>query len=63
MVDKFEDVLVVESLALGIDRLKEKILNEVKKTLKNDDINIRGIYERSDSKVRLEGRSKECCKY
>ena len=54
VVDKFEDVLVVESLALGIDRLKEKILNEVKKTLKNDDINIRGIYERSDSKVRLE---------
>lgn len=54
VVDKFEDVLVVESLALGIDRLKEKILNEVKITLKNDDINIRGIYERSDSKVRLE---------
>ena len=54
VVDKFEDVLVVESLALGIDRLKEKILNEVKKTLKNDDINIRGNYERSDSKVRLE---------
>ena len=54
VVDKFEDVLVVESLALGIDRLKEKILNEVKKILKNDDIIIRGIYERSDSKVRLE---------
>ena len=54
VVDKFEDVLVVESLALGIDRLKEKILNEVNKILKNDDIIIRGIYERSDSKVRLE---------
>lgn len=54
VIDKFADILVVESLALGIDRLKEKILNEVKKILKNDDINIRGIYERSDSKVRLE---------
>ena len=54
VIDKFADVLVVESLALGIDRLKEKILNGVKKILKNDDINIRGIYERSDSKVRLE---------
>ena len=54
VIDKFADILVVESLALGIDRLKEKILNEVKKILKNDDIYIRGIYERSDSKVRLE---------
>ena len=54
VIDKFADILVVESLALGIDRLKEKILNGVKKILKNDDINIRGIYERSDSKVRLE---------
>ncbi len=54
VIDKFADILVIESLALGIDRLKEKILNEVKKILKNDDIQIRGIYERSDSKVRLE---------
>lgn len=54
VIDKFADILVVESLALGIDRLKGIILNEVKKILKNDDIHIRGIYERSDSKVRLE---------
>ncbi|MBQ6026461.1 MAG: class I SAM-dependent rRNA methyltransferase [Lachnospiraceae bacterium] len=54
VIDKFADILVVESLALGIDRLKEKILNEVKKIIKNDDIYIRGIYEWSDSKVRLE---------
>ena len=54
VIDKFADILVVESLALGIDRLKEKILNGVKKILKYDDIHIRGIYERSDSKVRLE---------
>lgn len=52
VIDKFEDVLVVESLALGIDRLKEKILEAVKRVLSKDGIVIRGIYERSDAKVR-----------
>ena len=56
VVDKFSDVLVVESLALGIDRLKPQILDELKKVLAEDGIPIRGIYERSDAKVReLEG--------
>ena len=54
VVDKFEDVLVVESLALGIERLKLQILETVKNVLKKDGINIRGIYERSDAKVREE---------
>lgn len=54
IVDKFEDVLVVESLALGIDRLKPVILDKLKKVLKEDGISIRGIYERSDAKVRLQ---------
>ncbi len=55
-VDKFEDVLVVESLALGIDRLKVLIIDLCKKVLSEDGINIRGVYERSDAKVReLEG--------
>ncbi|MCR5204450.1 MAG: class I SAM-dependent rRNA methyltransferase [Lachnospiraceae bacterium] len=54
VIDKFEDVLVVESLALGIDRLKGKILDEIKKVLEKDGIKIRGVYERSDAKVRLE---------
>ena len=53
VVDKFSDVLVVESLALGIDRLKPTILSLVKKVLAEDGIMIRGIYERSDAKVRL----------
>ena len=51
-VDKFEDVLVVQSLALGIDRWKEMILELIRKVLAEDGINIRGIYERSDAKVR-----------
>ncbi|MCR5728128.1 MAG: class I SAM-dependent rRNA methyltransferase [Lachnospiraceae bacterium] len=54
VIDKFDDVLVVESLALGIDRLKGKIIEAVKKTLQNDEIIIRGVYERSDAKVRLQ---------
>lgn len=54
VIDKFEDVLVVESLALGIDRLKLVILDKLKKILAEDGILIRGIYERSDAKVRLQ---------
>lgn len=52
VVDKFEDVLVVESLALGIDKLKPKIVEAIKKVLAKDGITIRGVYERSDAKVR-----------
>ena len=53
VIDKFSDALVVESLALGIDRLKPLILEAVKDVLARDGIAIRGIYERSDSKIRL----------
>ncbi len=52
-VDKFSDVLVAESLALGIDRLKLPILRILRETLENDGISVRGIYERSDAKERL----------
>lgn len=54
VIDKFSDVLVVESLALGIDRLKPIILDKLKAVLAEDGISIRGIYERSDAKVRLQ---------
>ena len=52
VVDKFSDVLVVQSLALGIDRYKEMIVSILKKILAEDEIFIRGVYERSDVKVR-----------
>ena len=56
VVDKFADVLVVESLALGIDRFKEMIIDILKELMEADGIHIRGVYERSDAKVReLEG--------
>lgn len=52
VVDKFSDVLVVQSLALGIDRLKNQIVELLKEVLAADGIKIRGVYERSDAKVR-----------
>ena len=52
VVDKFADVLVVESLALGIDRFKEMIVDILKELMEADGIHIRGVYERSDAKVR-----------
>lgn len=52
VIDKFSDVLVVQSLALGIDRLKDQIVELLKEVLAADGIKIRGVYERSDAKVR-----------
>ena len=52
VVDKFSDVLVVQSLALGMDRYKSFILETLKELMAKDGISIRGIYERSDAKVR-----------
>lgn len=52
VVDKFADVLVVESLALGIDRFKVMIVDMLKELMARDGIHIRGVYERSDAKVR-----------
>lgn len=51
-VDKYEDVLVVESLALGTEHLKTLLLASLVQVLQEDGITIRGIYERSDAKVR-----------
>ena len=54
VVDKFSDVLVVQSLALGIDRMKETIVRLLKEVMEEDGIRIRGVYERSDAKVRTQ---------
>ena len=51
-VDKYDDVLVVESLALGMDLLKPMILKFLKEILEKDGYKIRGVYERSDAPVR-----------
>ena len=52
VIDKYEDVLVVESLALGIDRFKETIVRLLKECMAEDGIHMRGVYERSDAKER-----------
>ncbi len=54
VVDKFSDVLVAQSLALGIDRMKYEIIELLKDTLAEDGICVRGVYERSDAKVRVQ---------
>lgn len=54
VIDKFSDVLVVQSLALGIDKLKMIIIEELKSAMAEDGITIRGVYERSDAKVRFQ---------
>ena len=51
-VDKYEDVLVVECLALGMEPFKLTIVEILKKVLKEDGIQVRGVYERSDANER-----------
>ena len=60
VVDKFADVLVVESLALGIDRFKVMIVDILKEIMEQDGIHIRGVYERSDAKVREQEGMERC---
>jgi 23S rRNA (cytosine1962-C5)-methyltransferase len=56
VIDKFNDVLVFESLSLGMDLYKKSVAESITRILAEDGIRVRGIYERSDAKVRtLEG--------
>lgn len=47
IIDKFEDYYVIQSLALGIDKYKDIIVD-----LLVSDYGAKGIYERSDARVR-----------
>ena len=59
VIDKYEDVLVVECLALGMEQFKETIVNFLKEILAEDGIKICGVYERSDANEHTkEGLSK-----
>ena len=56
IVDKFEDVLVFEIDTLGMDVRKEMLVKTMLKVLREDGVFIKGVYERSDARVRtLEG--------
>ena len=51
-VDKYEDVLVMEPNTLGMDLMKERIAALLKEVLRENGIQIRGIFDRSDSRER-----------
>lgn len=52
VIDKYEDILVVECLTLGMESFKESIVGYLKEILAADGISIRGVFERSDAKER-----------
>ncbi len=55
-VDKFNDVLVAQVLSLGIELKKDLIFKALIEVLEEDNIKVKGIYERNDVDVRsLEG--------
>ncbi len=55
-VDKFSDILVTQTLSLGIEQRKEIIFPLLLKVLNEDGQNVRAIYERNDVGIRkLEG--------
>ena len=53
VIDKYEDVLVVECLALGMDQFKREIVDILREVLAEDGIIVRGVYERSDANERV----------
>lgn len=55
-VDKFHDILVTQTLSLGIEKIKHILFPLLVEALEQDGIRISGIYERNDVRVReLEG--------
>ena len=56
IVDKFNDILVFEIDTLGMDVRKNILVDALLAVLKEDNVSIKGVYERSDARVReLEG--------
>ena len=53
VIDKYEDVLVVECLALGMEQFKREIVDILRGVLAEDGIIVRGVYERSDANERV----------
>lgn len=57
-VDRFSDLLVTQTLSVGIERIKAVLFPLLVKVLREDGQDIRGIYERNDVAIRsLEGLS------
>lgn len=55
-VDRFGEILVTQTLSVGMEKLKSTIFPAVVETLREDGQEIRGVYERNDAALRtLEG--------
>lgn len=52
-VDRFNDILVTQTLSLGIEVRKKMIFDLLIKILREKGQNIRGLYERNDVRIRL----------
>ena len=51
-VDRFESVLVTQTLSLGMERIKDRLFPLLVRVLREDGQDIRGIYERNDVPLR-----------
>lgn len=57
-VDRFGEILVTQTLSIGMEKLKSRIFPALYRVLKADGQDIKGIYERNDVAIReLEGLS------
>ena len=55
-VDRFGDILVTQTLSIGIERVKHILFTLLVEVLNEDGAGIRGVYERNDAAIRsLEG--------
>lgn len=55
-VDRFNDILVTQTLSIGMEKIKDILFPIIFDVLKKDGQNIKGIYERNDVAIReLEG--------
>ena len=52
VVDRYEDVLVSETLTVGMERLRTKLLPMLVRILREDGQDVRAVYERNDAAIR-----------
>ena len=52
-VDRFHDILVIQTMSFGMDQRKELLFPLLAEVLRQDGQAIRGIYERNDAPLRL----------
>ena len=61
IADRFEDVVVTQTLSGGMERHKPAVFGALLRVLAQDGIGVRGIYERNDVSTRkLEGLDETC---